>query len=53
MEREITINYQGFSVTTTLTFEPYQSLLLKVTNTGEIEPVNITFTPSPPAMTDR
>ncbi|TSA29277.1 MAG: hypothetical protein D4R67_02230 [Bacteroidetes bacterium] len=48
VEREVTISYQGFTIHTTLSFKPYQSLLIKVTRFGEIEPVNITFTPSPP-----
>ncbi|MBC8435927.1 MAG: hypothetical protein H8D88_00025 [Bacteroidetes bacterium] len=53
VQRVVTINYQGLSVKTTLTFEPYQSLLIKVNSSGEIEPVNINFTPSPPVTTDR
>jgi len=53
LQRNITINYLGFSLNTTLTFEPYQSLLIKVNNLGEMEPVSIGFTPSPPARQDR
>ncbi|MBL7137409.1 MAG: hypothetical protein ISS17_01365 [Bacteroidales bacterium] len=51
--RKVTINYKGYSVSTTLNFEPYQSLLLKVNNLMEVEPVNIAFFPSTPVTGEK
>jgi len=46
--REVTVNYSGLSLKLNLAFEPYQSVLIKISPSGEIEPVNIVFFPTPP-----
>lgn len=51
--RQVTISYRNHFVNGTLTFEPYQSVMLKVTHLGEIEPVSIAFFPSPPVREEK
>ena len=49
IEREITVTVDGQRHRVTLHFEPYQSLVLRVTSGGVVEPVDITFTPKTPS----
>jgi hypothetical protein len=48
--REITVNHFGKEIPVTLTFEPYQSVLLKIPASGDPEILDIEFVPSPPTQ---
>lgn len=51
--RQIQINYKGHMVNGTLTFEPYQSVILRINKQGEISPISIAFFPSPPVTEEK
>lgn len=48
ISQQVSINFNGISREIDLRFEPYQSLLLKMDNKGEIEFLDITFVPKTP-----
>ncbi len=51
--RQVRINFNGHLVNGTLTFEPYQSVMLHINNLGEIDPVSIAFFPTPPTTVEK
>ncbi len=51
--RNIIINAGNKSVPVTLKFEPYQSLLIKADNDGEVKFIGINFTPKTPLVIPR
>jgi hypothetical protein len=48
IDRPLTIHYGEVSREITLRFEPYQSILLRISHDGEIGVIDLGFTPSPP-----
>jgi alpha-L-rhamnosidase len=48
IDRPITIHYGEVSREITLRFEPYQSILLRISRDGETGVIDLGFTPSPP-----
>lgn len=48
VERPVTLHVGAESRQTTLVFEPYQSLLVRVTPNGRVEPVDVTYRPETP-----
>jgi hypothetical protein len=51
--RTIAVNFRGKTVPVALEFNPYQSLLLKVDNDGNVSFVDINFTPKTPVYKAR
>ncbi len=49
----LTINYRGKSIKVDVMFKPYQSVLLKVTPSGEVEQKDISYTPNDPVVRPR
>ena len=50
VKREIELNLGGKRRPLTLTFEPYQSVLLRASRQGDVDLIDVTFDPQPPVV---
>ncbi len=48
--KELTLHINGKTIQQKIEFKPYQSLMLKITPDGEVEFIDITFTPKDPII---
>jgi hypothetical protein len=51
--RNIEIHYLGATIPVQLSFDPYQSILLQVDNSGKVSFIDISFTPKTPVYIPR
>jgi len=51
--KQVSINYNGIKTDVRLTFEPYQSQILQVSERGTITPIDIQYRPKDPLVRPR